>query len=112
MVESVKTANMASVILGCAVVGLELGFLLAYRSGWNISSASLVSNTLVALLLIPIGLVMYKESITLNTMIGVFLKELSPGKVIVARMDDEPFKKKLGISDERYEEIKKALCRQ
>lgn len=37
------------------------------------------------------------------------IREISPNEVIVVRMDDEPFKKKLGISDERYEEIKKEL---
>lgn len=37
------------------------------------------------------------------------LRELSPDKVIVARMEDEPFKKKLGISDERFEDIKNVL---
>ncbi|MBI6873459.1 radical SAM protein [Clostridium aciditolerans] len=37
------------------------------------------------------------------------IKEISPGKIIVARMDDEPFKKKLGITDERFEEITNAL---
>ncbi|MZQ75804.1 MAG: radical SAM protein [Peptoclostridium sp.] len=37
------------------------------------------------------------------------IKLLSPSKVIVVRMEDEPFKKKLGISDERYAEITKIL---
>lgn len=37
------------------------------------------------------------------------IKEISPDKIIVARIDDEPFKKKLGITDERFEEISKAL---
>ncbi|WP_042274436.1 radical SAM protein [[Clostridium] dakarense] len=37
------------------------------------------------------------------------IKEISPDKVIVVRMDDEIFKKKLGISDERFEEISKEL---
>jgi wyosine [tRNA(Phe)-imidazoG37] synthetase (radical SAM superfamily) len=37
------------------------------------------------------------------------IKSLSPSKVIVVRMEDEPFKKKLGISDERYAEITQAL---
>ncbi len=41
--------------------------------------------------------------------IKTIIRELSPGKVIVARMDDEPFKKKLGITDERFEAIKKVL---
>lgn len=39
------------------------------------------------------------------------IKDLSPGKVIVARMDDERFKKKLGITDDRFEEITKELLK-
>jgi wyosine [tRNA(Phe)-imidazoG37] synthetase (radical SAM superfamily) len=37
------------------------------------------------------------------------IKEISPDKIIVARMEDERFKKKLGITDERFEEISNAL---
>ncbi|MBU2702717.1 wyosine [tRNA(Phe)-imidazoG37] synthetase (radical SAM superfamily) [Sporomusaceae bacterium BoRhaA] len=33
------------------------------------------------------------------------IKEILPSKIIVARMEDERFKKKLGITDERFEEI-------
>ncbi|MBE6091021.1 MAG: radical SAM protein [Clostridium beijerinckii] len=33
------------------------------------------------------------------------IKEISPDKIIVERMEDERFKKKLGITDERFEEI-------
>jgi wyosine [tRNA(Phe)-imidazoG37] synthetase (radical SAM superfamily) len=41
--------------------------------------------------------------------INNIIKEISPDKIIIARMDEEPFKKKLGISDERLEEISKIL---
>lgn len=37
------------------------------------------------------------------------IEEISPSKIIVARMEDERFKKKLGITDERFEEISKML---
>ena len=37
------------------------------------------------------------------------IKEISPNKIIVARMEDERFNKKLGITDERFEEISKEL---
>ncbi|WP_432406541.1 radical SAM protein [Wukongibacter sp. M2B1] len=37
------------------------------------------------------------------------IKKISPDKIIVSRMDDEIFKKKLGITDERFEEISNAL---
>lgn len=41
--------------------------------------------------------------------IKTIIKEISPDKVIVVRMDDEIFKKKLGITDERFEEISNVL---
>ncbi|ACO86080.1 radical SAM protein [Clostridium botulinum] len=33
------------------------------------------------------------------------IKEISPNKIIIARIEDERFKKKRGITDERFEEI-------
>lgn len=37
------------------------------------------------------------------------IKEISPDKLIVARMEDEIFMKKLGITDEKYQQITKTL---
>jgi wyosine [tRNA(Phe)-imidazoG37] synthetase (radical SAM superfamily) len=37
------------------------------------------------------------------------IEDIAPDKIIIARMDDEIFKDKLGITDERFEEISKAL---
>lgn len=37
------------------------------------------------------------------------IKEISPDEILVVRMEDEKFIKKLGISDEKYAEISKAL---
>jgi wyosine [tRNA(Phe)-imidazoG37] synthetase (radical SAM superfamily) len=37
------------------------------------------------------------------------INKLSPDKIIIERMNDEKFKKKLGISDERLDEISKAF---
>lgn len=37
------------------------------------------------------------------------IEEILPNKIIVVRMEDEIFKKKLGITDERFEEITKEL---
>lgn len=69
--QSFNGLNWTSVALGVAIVGLELGYLLAYRAGWNISVGSLVANIILALLLIPIGLLFYKEGFALYQIIGV-----------------------------------------
>jgi hypothetical protein len=36
-VTAARELNWASFVLGVGIVGLELGFLLAYRAGWNLS---------------------------------------------------------------------------
>lgn len=62
--------NWTSVVLGFSIVGLELGYLLAYRAGWKISVGSLVANIALALMLIPIGILFYKEGFGFNKILG------------------------------------------
>ena len=73
IVESFKKLNWASFLLGISIIGLELGFLLAYRSGWNISLAGLYANVIVALVLIPIGIVFFKDQISATKVVGIVL---------------------------------------
>ncbi len=72
-VQSFKALNWTSIVLGVSIVGLEFGFLMAYRVGWNISLGSLVANSAVALALIPVGIVLYQEGFELNKIIGAAL---------------------------------------
>lgn len=69
--QSFSDLNWTSYALGAAIIGLELGYLLAYRVGWNISVGSLVANIILAIMLIPIGILFYKEGFAVNQIIGV-----------------------------------------
>lgn len=69
--ESLSQLSYSPLLLGCAVVGIEMGFILAYRAGWDVHVAPLVSNLSVALLLTPIGLIFFKEHMKPVNMIGV-----------------------------------------
>jgi uncharacterized membrane protein len=71
--ESLKVITWSSAALGLAIVGLELGFLLAYRSGWNISLAALASTVAVALVLLPIGFSFFRERLSLANSAGFVL---------------------------------------
>ena len=71
LVQSFKGLNWTSVVLGISIVGLEFGYLMAYRSGWNISEGSLVANIILALMLIPVGMLFYKEGFALTKTLGV-----------------------------------------
>ena len=68
--QSFGDLNWTSVVLGFAILGLEFGFLLAYRAGWDISVGSLVANILLAVALIPIGIFFYHEGFSLYKIIG------------------------------------------
>ncbi len=68
--QSLTNLNWTSWALGIAIVGLEFGYLMAYRAGWKISVGSLVANIALALMLIPIGILFYKEGFGINKMIG------------------------------------------
>jgi drug/metabolite transporter (DMT)-like permease len=70
LIASVKDLNWTSVLLGVAIIGLEFGYLMAYRAGWNISVGSLVANIILALMLIPIGIIFYKERFELTKVFG------------------------------------------
>ncbi len=66
-----KELNWVSYALGIAIVGLEVGTLLAYRAGWNISLFNIVASTTVSVLLIPAGLLYFKESLSTTTVAGL-----------------------------------------
>lgn len=56
-----RSFNWSAVALGIAIVGVELGFLLAYRAGWKISVASVTASITLALILAPIGVLAYQD---------------------------------------------------
>jgi uncharacterized membrane protein len=68
-----RDLNWASYALGLAIVGLEVGFMLAYRAGWNISLAGLISSTTVSLLLVPVGLLFFREALSAVNALGIAL---------------------------------------
>jgi hypothetical protein len=68
-----RDLNWASYALGLVVALLEVGFLLAYRAGWKISVAAVYSNVAVGLLLLPIGYLLYRETMTPTNLAGVVL---------------------------------------
>jgi drug/metabolite transporter (DMT)-like permease len=71
--EALQKLNWPSMALGMAIVGLELGFLLAYRAGWDLSLAGIATNAAAALLLLPIGILLFKEDPSLLNIVGVFV---------------------------------------
>lgn len=64
-------ANWTSYIFGVTIVALEFGYIHLYRAGWKVSSGSLVANISLACVLLLVGLLLYKESISLRQILGM-----------------------------------------
>lgn len=68
-----KKLNFAPFLLGLTIVGLEFGFIYAYKNGWTVSTASIVQSSFLALALIFVGALLYRESISANKIIGIVI---------------------------------------
>jgi drug/metabolite transporter (DMT)-like permease len=68
-VSSLWHPTVAAVGIGALLI--ELGFLLTYRAAWPVSTASVMTNGLVAVLLLPLGALVFGEAVTLLRASGV-----------------------------------------
>jgi len=73
LTEAVRQINWASAAVGVAIIGVELGFLLAYRAGWRISVGSAAANAAVVVLLVPTGLLFFGEKLSVTNIAGLIL---------------------------------------
>ena len=64
-------ANWATLTLAAAMVFLEFGYICVYRAGWKVSIASLVANLSVACILLILGFLLFKETITSRQLLGI-----------------------------------------
>lgn len=68
-----SSLNWAPFAFGITLVGLEVGFIYAYKVGWPVSTASIVQSSFLAAALLFVGLFLYREPITLNKAAGVVI---------------------------------------
>ena len=69
----IRLTNWAPVVMGLVICGLELGFIYAFRAGWQISVAQTVSSALLAVILIFVGYLFYHEAVTWNKIVGIIV---------------------------------------
>ena len=73
LLREIRLTNWAPVVLGVVVVGLEVGFIYAFRAGWQISMAQIVSSAILAVILIFVGYLLYHEAVTWNKIVGIIV---------------------------------------
>ena len=73
IVAEYQKLNWAPFVLGLVLVGLETGFIYAYRAGWTVSTAAIVQSAFLGVVLIFVGRLLYKEVITPTKVAGILI---------------------------------------
>ena len=63
--------NWAPIVFGVVLVGLEVGFIYAYKAGWPVSTAQTVQSAVLAVVLLFVGFLLYREPLRWNKLVGV-----------------------------------------
>ncbi len=73
IIAEIQKTNWTALAFGVAIVGLEFGNINMYRVGWKVSTGSLVANIGLACVLLVVGIIAYKESLSVKQIIGMIL---------------------------------------
>lgn len=73
LIQEYSKLNWTPFIFGIVLVGLEVGFIYAYKAGWQVSAASTVQSAFLAVALLLVGWLLYKETLTWNKLVGVVI---------------------------------------
>lgn len=68
-----RRLNWASVGLAVAIVGIEFGFLLTYRAGWNLGIAAVLVNVAASLILVPVAILVFKDDLSWINIAGILV---------------------------------------
>ena len=71
--QETRQLNWTAIALAVAIVGLDLAFLFVYRSGFEVSLGALVTQSSAAMLLLVVGVAVFREKISLANVAGVVL---------------------------------------
>jgi uncharacterized membrane protein len=71
--QEVRQINWTALALAAVIVGLDLGFLFLYRSGFEVSLGALVTQSAAAMLLLVIGVAVFREKLSAANAAGLVL---------------------------------------
>jgi len=73
VVAELRQLNWASIGLAIGVVGIEFGFLLMYRSGWNLGIAAVIVTVTASLILVPVAIFVFRDKISWVNILGILV---------------------------------------
>ena len=71
LIEEYRRLNWAPFVLGVIIVGLEAGWIYAYKAGWQVSTGFIVQSAFLAVCLLAVGYMLYCVAVTWNKVAGI-----------------------------------------
>lgn len=66
-----RKLNWSSFLLGLSLLGMELGWIYAFKAGWEISTAQIIQSAILGSLLLLVGIIFFKEKVSWNKFLGI-----------------------------------------
>jgi len=73
LLKHIRQLNWTQIALAGSVMMIELGFLLMYRYGWDLSTGNLVTGIFINIILVGLGVWLLGEKVSLINGIGIVL---------------------------------------
>ena len=73
LVNESRKLNWAPIVLGIVIIGLEAGWIYAYKAGWQVSTGFIVQSAFLSSALLFVGYFLYHEALTWNKIVGVVI---------------------------------------
>lgn len=71
--QELRQLNWTALALALVIVGLDVAFLMMYRGGFEVSLGALVTQSAAALVLLAVGVAVFRERLTAANAIGLLL---------------------------------------
>ena len=71
--QELRALNWTALALAATIVALDLGFMFLYRSGYDVSLGALVTQSTAALVLLVIGVLVFRERLSVANGVGLVL---------------------------------------
>ena len=73
IIKHIRQLNWIQLALAGSVLMVELGFLLMYRYGWNLSTGNIITGVFVNVILVGLGILLLGERMNPINIIGIVL---------------------------------------
>ena len=81
LLTQVRQLSWIQIALAVFVFMIEIGFLMMYRNGWELSTGNLVTNVVVTLVLVALGVFVLGERLSAINMFGIGLSIVGVGLI-------------------------------